>query len=57
MLHIVKISAYMVGYQVNYFINDYLDCIPLFGKEGLGEIFKGIIPKIPLTPPFPKEET
>ena len=37
-------------------INDNSVCIPLFGKEGGGEIFK-IICKIPLSPPLPKGET
>jgi hypothetical protein len=34
----------------NNFINDSSACIPLFGEEGPGEIFKEIIPKIPLSP-------
>jgi len=53
----VKLSDYKAGLQNNIFINDNLMCKPLFDKEGLGQIFKEIIRKIPLNPPFPKGET
>jgi hypothetical protein len=53
----VKLPAYKAGLQNNIIINDNSICIPLFGKEGLGEIYKEIIHKIPLNPPFPKGET
>ena len=53
----MKLPAYKAGLQNNIIINDNSICIPLFGKEGLGEIYKEIIHKIPLNPPFPKGET
>lgn len=34
----VKLPVYKAGHQKN-FINDNAVCIPLFGKEGQGEIF------------------
>jgi hypothetical protein len=44
----VKLPAYKAGLQNNIFINDNSICIPLIG-QGLGEIFKEIIRKIPLS--------
>jgi hypothetical protein len=35
----VKLPAYKAGHQNNIVINDNLIFIPLFGKEGAGEIF------------------
>jgi hypothetical protein len=56
-LNLVKFPTYKAGLQNNIFINDNSICIPLFGKEWLGDIFKEIIRKIPLNPPFSKGET
>ena len=46
----VKLHDYKAGHQNNIVINDNSICIPLFGKEKLGEFFKEIIRKIPLNP-------
>jgi hypothetical protein len=35
----VKLPAYQAGLQNNIIIHNYSICVPLFGKEGLGEIF------------------
>jgi hypothetical protein len=34
----VKLAAYKAGLQNNIFLSDISICIPLFGKEGAGEI-------------------